>query len=65
MSHLIKVFNRSQAAVIGLIYKLLDDEGRGNLQTFCPCFAPTVFLLFVFDYPTKDYRLTVLEILDH
>ena len=48
---------------IGLICKLLDGEGQGNLQTFCPHFASYItrrsFRLSILDNHAKDYRLAV------
>ena len=32
------LIDRRHASILGFICRLLDGEGRGNLQTFCPTF---------------------------
>jgi len=54
---------RRQAAAFGLICKLLDGEGRGILQSFCPHFATyntrRPSCLSASNDPARDYRLAV------
>jgi len=55
--------SRRQAAAFGLICKLLDGEGRGNLQSFCPHFATyntrRSSRLSAANDPARDCRLAV------
>ena len=55
--------SRRQAAVFGLIYKLLDGEGQGILQSFCPHFANyssrKSSRLSTSNNPARDYHLAV------
>jgi len=55
--------SRRQAAAFGLICRLLDGEGHGNLQSFCPHFATyntrRSSRLSASNDPAKDCRLAV------
>ena len=54
--------SRRQAAAIGVICRLFDGEGCGNMQTFYPQFVTyntRSSCLFIFDDPAKDYRLVI------